>query len=76
MTETLPPELDPKAATQVYVELRRDGPLPVPDLYDRLDCQPRTIRQAVADLVDAGLARTYHQPDDPQQRVVTLVETF
>jgi hypothetical protein len=71
----IPEQIDPKAKTEVWLELSRaNGPLSIHALYERLDTPPRTIRNAVEDLDDEDLIDCWFRPDEPRHRMLELAE--
>jgi predicted ArsR family transcriptional regulator len=69
----LPEQIDPKAKTEVWLELKRaTGPLSIHELYDRLDTPPRTIRNAVEDLNNEDLVECWYRANEPRHRMLEL----
>jgi DNA-binding IscR family transcriptional regulator len=69
-------ELSPTAA-HVLRELQWAGagnPVSVSDLMARTGRAPRTLREARAELADAGLVKTRWSTDDPREKQLVLVE--
>jgi len=68
-------ELSPTAA-HVYRELQWSGegnPVTIADLMARTGRAPRTLREARAELADAGLVETRWSTDDPREKQLVLV---
>jgi predicted transcriptional regulator len=62
------------ATKLTLVDLRDHEPARIPDIVDRTGLSERTVKRAVLDLCDAGIAKKAQVPDRPRQYQYELAD--